>query len=1298
MQPSLEEALALIFQAEEAGRPLSVDAYVERWPHLREPLLEFWHDRTHFARWAAHLGADTGGPQAPAAGPIATGAPAPAAVDPAGRIQGYEVLQELGRGGMGVVYRARQLQPVRLVALKMIRADRLEALPAAERRAWVGRLQREAQMVASLEKHPHIVTLYEAGEALGQPYFTMQLVEGGSLAERLRGEREGLHRRDLSADVRLLAKVARAIEFAHRHGILHCDLKPGNILLDAAGEPLVSDFGLARRLDHTGSTAPGGVEGTASYMAPEQAAGRKGAATTAADVYGLGAILYEILTGQPPFRGQGELETLLLVMHQEPVRPRVLDPRVPADLETVCLKALEKEPQARYGSAAALADDLDNWLADRPIRARRSGSGERLWRWARRNPLVAGLAASIALGVVLFAVSAVLVAVYLRSQLTRAEQAEYEALAERQRDRHLADARRLRQTSRPGRRFEGLALLAEAAQVRRDPELRGEVIASLVLDDVRPLRQWPANTGAELGVAFDADLERYATVGADGTVCVRRVADDQDVGRLPGPGARPQSAAVCFSPVRRLLAVGHQEAGGKTEWRLWDFEGDRVERSFAADGLAFAYSPDGRWAAFGQPAGGIGLLDLDQAGAPARSLGAGLKSPRQIVFHPTRQLVAVCPAREHAGKLLDLETDQVLSTPSQESVISALAWRGDGRVFALGLENGVTTSYAWDQGSFRPLAQLEGHPARVVRLRFNPANDLLACSSADETTSFWDAVRDELFLTSYTELLDFSRDGRGLAFRSGPHVGVSDVAGGREYRRLYHRLAGPLSPWQGFDGPWAVEFSPDGRLLASAAGDGVRLWDSQSGRELAHLATGGACGSVHFCPDGRQLVTYSWAGLVCWPVGRPAATSAGQTPPWQIGPPRTLNHFYAKADACAWSRDGRFLAAIDSDVTAREGQVAILRGEGLTEHRRLHGPPRLEAVALSPDGRWVAAGTYRGDGVQVWDAASGRPVWHSPVTETDPKYNALVGFSPDGQWLLTAGQSDHRLWYVGNWTPGLVLPRNRREERPAPFAFSADGRLLAVARSPHGVQLLDPETGREQATLPSPDGWTIHGLAFSPDGGRLAAATSQHALLLWDLRLLHQQLAALHLEGGLPAPAPPGPSVDPQAVRVIPNEQSAALGRPFGVAAPIEVEQLKALAWGNCNQWVQDMAPWGGKSAWGDGKQVLCECTQKGGYVEFELPSVAPGAYWLDIYFTRAPDYGKIEVRVDGKQVGAVFDGYYDEVSSSGKVEYGAVELGPGRHRIRFESVGRNERSLVQDARATGYNMGIDFLELRLTR
>jgi predicted Ser/Thr protein kinase len=285
-------------------------------------------------------------------------------------VPGYEVLCELGRGGMGVVYKARQKSAGRLVALKMILAGQLAS--AAD----VRRFRTEAEAAAQLD-HPHVVPVYEVGEQNGQPFFSMKLVEGCSLSVAC----------DLSVreTITLLATLARAIHHAHQRGIIHRDLKPANILLDAGGNPYVTDFGLARRVEGgSGLTQTGAIIGTPSYMAPEQAGGKK-EVTTATDVYSLGAILYELLTGRPPFQADTPLDTLLQVLEKEPERPRTLNPKLDVGLELICMKCLAKDPQERYGSAEALAADLEHWLAGKPLSVQPPGLASLLRLWLQHN-------------------------------------------------------------------------------------------------------------------------------------------------------------------------------------------------------------------------------------------------------------------------------------------------------------------------------------------------------------------------------------------------------------------------------------------------------------------------------------------------------------------------------------------------------------------------------------------------------------------------------------------------------------------------------------------------------------------------------------------------------------------------------------------------------------------------------------------------------------------------------------------------------------------------------------------------
>jgi hypothetical protein len=322
-----------------------------------------------------------GGDPAPETSAPETSALATSAFGPAARlpnVRGYELLEELGRGGMGVVFRARDRSLNRVVALKMILAGQLASI------AEVARFRAEAEAAAQLD-HPHIVPIHEVAEHDGQPYFSMKLIEGENLGRHVRRLMD-----DPRAAVRLLASVARAIHHAHQRGIIHRDLKPANILVDNLGNPHVTDFGLARRVEGaSGQTQSGALVGTPSYMAPEQAGGMRGL-TTAVDVYALGAIFYELLTGTPPFHADSPWDTVRLVVEREPERPRALNPKVDRDLELICLKCLAKDPRQRYGSAETLSDDLEHWLADEPLAVRAPSFASVTRFWLRRNFGAAG--------------------------------------------------------------------------------------------------------------------------------------------------------------------------------------------------------------------------------------------------------------------------------------------------------------------------------------------------------------------------------------------------------------------------------------------------------------------------------------------------------------------------------------------------------------------------------------------------------------------------------------------------------------------------------------------------------------------------------------------------------------------------------------------------------------------------------------------------------------------------------------------------------------------------------------------
>jgi serine/threonine protein kinase/WD40 repeat protein len=948
---------------------------------------------------------------------------------------------------------------------------------------------------------------------------------------------------------RLGVQVAEALDYAHRQGILHRDIKPSNLLLDTAGQVWVSDFGLAKAEDSEELTNPGDVVGTLCYLAPERLGGK---ADPRSDVYGLGITLYELLTLRAAFAESDRALLAVRIRQEEPPRPRKLDGRIPRDLETIVLKAIAKEPADRYPTAEALAEDLRRFLADRPIRARRTPVLERGWRLCRRNRLVASLS-FLAILLLLGLGIAVPVTILFRSERDKAKEAETkarDALERAQRAegevkiRHLlAEGSANRRNRRIGQRFTSLNILVQATQMAHDlqmsddifRELRNEVISCLALPDLRVVKELDGLQAGFRRLDFDGKLERFALVDKQGNVSVRRVADGVEV--YPPSTFGPGQDLIRLSPEGRFLAVTHSNR----RLRVWKLGGERavevVREELAAHGLDF--SLDDRQLAVGQADNSINLYDLSSA-QPPRRLKAGAPF-EYLALNPTKPQLAL--ASKENVQILDWKTGNPLAVLVTEKPYEVwLAWHPGGEILAtLGGESNILL---WDVPRRKQIGRLEGCRNLGLTFTFNHAGDLLASAGWEGRLRLWDwRTGKQLFSTWATVpsyRLHFSPDDHLLASQhQGTQLRFWEVATSREYRTLVR------DPALGRAVPNGLSVRGDGRLLAVAMHDGLAFWDLETGQPAGFVRLNGVCNSAWFEQSG-VLLTYGESGLLRWPVamegrgvrdeGRDAAQESDVrnqrsavrkgatdscllTPDsWlRVGPPEKLPIPPAFMGMAA-SRDGRVVAC------AQQWGALVLHRDNPDQPVRLEPHGDARNVAVSPDGQWVAtAGFHEPGGVKVWEARSGEFIINLPAGEL-----CGVAFSPpDGRWLATTGSAGVHLWAVNSWTEGPSI------SGPASSpAFSPDGKILAVETGSGVIRLIDPDTGRDYARLEDPNSERAGYIGFSPDGGQLIFSSEDSlAVHVWDLRAIRRQFAR-DLDWDLRSYPPAKPTIPPRPLTV----------------------------------------------------------------------------------------------------------------------------------------------------------------------
>ena len=972
-------------------------------------------------------------------------------------LPGYEVTRELARGGMGIVYQATQLEPRREVALKMLLPHQLEA------EAFQERFLLEARAIARLE-HPHILPVYQVGEHDGVPFFTMKLAAGGSLAER-----RPRYRRSWREIAELVSTLADAVQYAHERGVLHRDLKPGNVLFDDTGRPYVSDFGLAKLADDTmPEEEPGQVIGTPRYVAPEVAGQGSQLATVASDIYGLGIILYEMLAQKSPFAALSQQALLRMVADAPPPPPSVELRGVPHELDIICMRCLEKDPHRRFQTAGALTEELKRWLAGEPIESLPATRQEQFWRWLRQQQAIVGLTAAIAVLGLVLVVGSVWVAFSLmasrRAVVSERDRARGDLVKAR-----LGEARGLRLSGHIQNRSRALELLSGAAQAEDPVELRNEAAAMLGRWDVGPEEDRHRHAGAGLPVSLSASLDLVADARADGEVRVWKRATGSQLWKLPAAGA-PAPSQLEFSPGTRWVAAASED-----QFRVVEVSTGAVAVHQAGRWLGF--SGDGQLAIYRAPDRHVEYRDIATKKVRRRMPLPSDALDAIAVSDATQTPDVLVQWRDHL-EVLSPETGNSLQwLPFHRGEVRAVTWK-DGYILVGDNTGGLRL---WNMRSGR-LRDLAGHRGPVRRLVVSPDGSLAWSVSDDGQTRLWHVRTGQLLgVAELWAPLQFSQDGSRLVYVDGPSFGIAPMMAPVAVQMLPLRFGGSVRH---------LEFSPDGRWLVGVGQRGVAVLEPFAGQVVCSVEIPGAV-SAHFQPEGHRLAVVHRTGIR-WFEFREESKRVSLVPAEEVRPPQPQ-----------WM--GRALGDGNGKTLLIPTAGGTLLGFDLVDGRWISVPSEVGPAGdamIDPESRWIAV-KAGGTQMSVFPATGGKV-----LRLLEPGYGSPF-FSPDGRHLLVAGGEMHQVYTTEDWRVTTIEPTGGGSTTPGMGRWSKYGRVFAVAGPRSGVSIVSTETWKTVVRLEAP--LPVSCLAIGPHGRRVAAGTDDDHVAIWGLPELRLAMNPLGL-------------------------------------------------------------------------------------------------------------------------------------------------------------------------------------------